>query len=47
MSIQTTIGRPDDWHVHLRDDDMLSAVVEYSARTYRNVMIMPNRVRRS
>jgi len=37
-----TIPFPDDWHVHLRDDHMLSAVVEYSARRYRCAMVMPN-----
>jgi dihydroorotase len=27
-----TIRRPDDWHVHLRDGDMLKAVAPYTAR---------------
>ncbi len=37
-----TIPLPDDWHVHLRDDDMLASVVSYTARRYRYAMVMPN-----
>ena len=30
-----TIRRPDDWHVHLRDGEMLNIVVPYtSERTH-------------
>ncbi|RZV41196.1 MAG: dihydroorotase [Acidimicrobiales bacterium] len=36
------IPQPDDWHVHLRDDDMLQAVVGYTARRFRYAMVMPN-----
>lgn len=36
------IPRPDDWHVHLRDDELLAAVVQYSAQRYRYAMVMPN-----
>lgn len=36
------IPMPDDWHVHLRDDDMLAAVVDHSARWYRKALVMPN-----
>ncbi len=39
-----TIPRPDDWHVHLRDDEMLEAVVNYSAARFRYAMVMPNLV---
>lgn len=39
---ELTMPQPDDWHVHLRDDDMLSAVVQYSARRYRHAIVMPN-----
>lgn len=42
MTASVTIPFPDDWHVHLRDDHMLSAVVEYTARRYRCAMVMPN-----
>ncbi len=36
------IPLPDDWHVHLRDDEMLEAVVGYTARRFRYSMVMPN-----
>ncbi|MGB3722940.1 MAG: dihydroorotase [Pacificimonas sp.] len=39
---QITIRRPDDWHVHLRDGDMLSAVADYTARQFARAIIMPN-----
>lgn len=42
MSTTINIPLPDDWHVHLRDDDMLSAVVGYTARRFRYAMVMPN-----
>ncbi|WP_108444417.1 dihydroorotase [Halomonas denitrificans] len=37
-----TLTRPDDWHLHLRDDDVLSAVVAASARQMGRAIIMPN-----
>lgn len=37
-----TIRRPDDWHVHLRDGDMLRAVVGYTARQFARAIVMPN-----
>ncbi|CAN1533401.1 PyrC Dihydroorotase [Caulobacteraceae bacterium] len=37
-----TIRRPDDWHVHLRDGAMLSAVVNYTARQFARAIVMPN-----
>ncbi len=40
MTIEIPV--PDDWHVHLRDDDMLDAVVGYTARRFRYAMVMPN-----
>jgi dihydroorotase len=33
---------PDDWHVHLRDGAMLSAVAPYTARQFARAIIMPN-----
>jgi dihydroorotase len=38
------IRRPDDWHVHLRDGDMLKAVVGYTARQFARAIVMPNLV---
>jgi dihydroorotase len=37
-----TIRRPDDWHVHLRDGDMLRAVTPYTARRFARAIVMPN-----
>ena len=37
-----TIRRPDDWHVHLRDGAMLSAVAPYTARQFARAIVMPN-----
>ncbi len=34
--------RPDDWHVHLRDDEMLAAVAPYTARQFARAIVMPN-----
>ena len=36
------IRRPDDWHVHLRDGDMLAAVVNATARQFARAIVMPN-----
>jgi dihydroorotase len=37
-----TIRRPDDWHVHLRDGEMLKSVAPYTARQFARAIIMPN-----
>jgi dihydroorotase len=37
-----TIRRPDDWHVHLRDGDMLAKVARYTARQFARAIVMPN-----
>ncbi|HEX4738753.1 MAG TPA: dihydroorotase [Allosphingosinicella sp.] len=39
-----TIRRPDDWHVHLRDGDMLKAVAPWTARQFARAIVMPNLV---
>ena len=39
---QIVIKRPDDWHLHLRDGEMLSAVLPYSAAHFGRAIIMPN-----
>lgn len=36
------IRQPDDWHVHLRDGEMLEAVVGYTARQFARAIVMPN-----
>ena len=37
-----TIRRPDDWHVHLRDGEMLRTVVGHTARQFARAIVMPN-----
>ncbi len=45
MASQTlTIRRPDDWHVHLRDGDMLRVVAPFTARQFARAIVMPNLV---
>jgi dihydroorotase len=39
-----TITRPDDWHLHLRDGEMLNAVIGETARDFGRAIIMPNLV---
>ncbi len=34
--------RPDDWHLHLRDGELLSRVLPYTARRFGRAIIMPN-----
>ncbi len=36
------LRRPDDWHVHLRDGDMLAAVAPWTARQFARAIVMPN-----
>ena len=36
------LRRPDDWHVHLRDGDMLKFVVGFTARQFGRAIVMPN-----
>jgi len=45
VTIQSlTIRRPDDWHVHLRDGEMLRVVAPYTARQFARAIVMPNLV---
>jgi len=39
-----TIRRPDDWHVHLRDGEMLKTVAPHTARQFARAIVMPNLV---
>ena len=39
-----TIRRPDDWHVHLRDGDMLRLVAPFTAQQFARAIVMPNLV---
>lgn len=44
MTETLTIRRPDDWHLHLRDGDMLTLVAPYTARQFKRAIVMPNLV---
>jgi dihydroorotase len=44
MTDTLTIRRPDDWHLHLRDGDVLKAVLPESTRHFARAIIMPNLV---
>lgn len=37
-----TLRRPDDWHVHLRDGEVMRGVVEHTARQFARAIVMPN-----
>ena len=37
-----TLVRPDDWHLHLRDGDVLASVLPHTARRFARAIVMPN-----
>lgn len=37
-----TLTRPDDWHLHLRDGDVLADTVAHTARSFARAIVMPN-----
>lgn len=39
-----TILRPDDWHLHVRDGDVLNDIVPETSRVFHRAVIMPNLV---
>ncbi|MBT8145805.1 MAG: dihydroorotase [Gammaproteobacteria bacterium] len=39
-----TLTRPDDWHLHLRDEPELADTVAHTARVFRRAIVMPNLV---
>ncbi|HEY9144804.1 MAG TPA: dihydroorotase [Arenimonas sp.] len=41
---QITLIRPDDWHLHLRDGEMLARVLPDTARQFARAIVMPNLV---
>lgn len=43
MQILTLI-RPDDWHIHLRDNDALNTTVAHAAKSFSRILCMPNLV---
>ncbi|MBT8409244.1 MAG: dihydroorotase [Alphaproteobacteria bacterium] len=44
MQQRLTLRRPDDWHLHLRDGEMMKAVLPETARHFARAIIMPNLV---
>ncbi|WP_298465249.1 dihydroorotase [uncultured Erythrobacter sp.] len=42
MTDRLTIRRPDDWHLHFRDGDIMRGVVPYTARQFARAIVMPN-----
>ncbi|HET8849992.1 MAG TPA: dihydroorotase [Marinobacter sp.] len=44
MTDRLTITRPDDWHLHVRDGDVLRDVVPATAACFGRAIIMPNLV---
>jgi len=41
---EITLQTPDDWHLHLRDGDMLKETVPATSRCFKRAIIMPNLV---
>ena len=37
-----TMRRPDDWHVHLRDGDMMKAILPFTTAQFARAIVMPN-----
>ena len=44
MVKEIVISRPDDWHLHLRDGDLLPITVNETAKSFARAIIMPNLV---
>ncbi|MEO1488785.1 MAG: dihydroorotase [Pseudomonadota bacterium] len=42
MTDTLTIQRPDDWHLHFRDGDIMRGVVPYTACQFARAIVMPN-----
>lgn len=42
MTQSVTIRRPDDMHLHLRDENALRAVLPYTVRQFGRAVVMPN-----
>lgn len=42
MSDTLTLTQPDDWHLHLRDGDLLKDLLPHTARRFARAIVMPN-----
>jgi dihydroorotase len=40
--MQITLTQPDDWHLHLRDDEAMASVVKHTAERFARAIVMPN-----
>ena len=40
--MKLTITQPDDWHLHVRDGDVLKDIVPFTSRHFARAIIMPN-----
>ncbi len=40
--MELTLTTPDDWHLHLRDDEVLPLTVNHAANRFARAIIMPN-----
>jgi dihydroorotase len=40
--VNLTLIKPDDWHLHVRDGDVLASVLPHTARRFGRAIIMPN-----
>src|SRR5918992_4027967 len=44
MTTRITIRKPDDWHLHVRDGEMLKASLPFTAKNFGRAILMPNLV---
>ncbi|HSE76837.1 MAG TPA: dihydroorotase [Alphaproteobacteria bacterium] len=40
--LRLVMRQPDDWHVHLRDGEMMRRVLSFTARRFARAIVMPN-----
>ncbi|MBU1214246.1 MAG: dihydroorotase [Gammaproteobacteria bacterium] len=40
--MEITLTRPDDWHLHLRDNELMASVLPDTARQFARAIVMPN-----
>ncbi|HEY6094915.1 MAG TPA: dihydroorotase [Gallionellaceae bacterium] len=41
-AMELTLTRPDDWHLHLRDEALMASVLPDTARQFARAIVMPN-----
>jgi dihydroorotase len=42
MNMEIKLTRPDDWHLHLRDEALMQSVLPDTARQFARAIVMPN-----